>query len=95
MRAADAHRGRGNDDVFRWHSYLNMTYLALNLSRYVNGVAQEAMARSLRAMFARYRIDAITNGVHVATWTSRPFQALFDRHMPRLARRRTSACATR
>jgi starch phosphorylase len=33
-------------------------------------------------MFAHYTIDAITNGVHAATWTSRPFQALFDRHMP-------------
>jgi starch phosphorylase len=33
-------------------------------------------------MFAHYVIDAITNGVHAATWTSQPFQALFDRHMP-------------
>jgi starch phosphorylase len=33
-------------------------------------------------MFARYTIDAITNGVHAATWTSPPFQELFDRHIP-------------
>jgi starch phosphorylase len=33
-------------------------------------------------MFAHYTIDAITNGVHAATWTSPPFQALFDRYIP-------------
>jgi starch phosphorylase len=33
-------------------------------------------------MFAEYRVDAITNGVHAATWTSPAFQALFDRHIP-------------
>jgi starch phosphorylase len=33
-------------------------------------------------MFAGYEIDAITNGVHAATWTSAPFQALYDRYIP-------------
>jgi starch phosphorylase len=33
-------------------------------------------------MFAQYQIDAITNGVHGATWMSRPLQTLFDRHIP-------------
>src|SRR5262252_10006367 len=33
-------------------------------------------------MFAHYVIDAITNGVHVATWTSEPFRALFDQYIP-------------
>lgn len=33
-------------------------------------------------MFPRYVIDSITNGVHAATWTSEPFQELFDRYMP-------------
>jgi starch phosphorylase len=28
-------------DVLRWENYLNMTYLALNLSHYVNGVAKK------------------------------------------------------
>lgn len=60
---------------------LNMTYLALNLSRYVNGVARKHGEVS-RQMFAGYTIDAITNGVHAATWTAEPFQALFDRHIP-------------
>jgi glycogen phosphorylase len=67
--------------VFSWDNYLNMTYLALNLSHYVNGVAKRH-AEVLRQMFAQYRIDAITNGVHATTWTSQPFQALFDRHIP-------------
>jgi starch phosphorylase len=33
-------------------------------------------------MFAGYQIDAITNGVHVASWTSKPFQELYDRYIP-------------
>ncbi|PYR46787.1 MAG: alpha-glucan family phosphorylase [Acidobacteria bacterium] len=67
--------------VFSWDNYLDMTYLALNLSHYVNGVAQRH-AEVLRQMFSQYRIDAITNGVHATTWTSQPFQALFDRQIP-------------
>ncbi len=62
-------------------SVLNMTYLALNLSRYVNGVALKHGETS-RLMFAGYSIDAITNGVHAASWTSEPFRALFDRYIP-------------
>src|SRR5581483_3976709 len=60
---------------------LNMTYLGLNMSRYVNGVAKRHGEVS-RMMFAGYDIDAITNGVHAATWTSPHFQVLFDRHIP-------------
>jgi starch phosphorylase len=33
-------------------------------------------------MFAGYTVDAITNGVHAATWVSGPFQKLFDRYIP-------------
>ena len=40
---------------------LNMTYLALNLSGYVNGVTKKHGEVS-RLMFAGYAIDAITNG---------------------------------
>jgi glycogen phosphorylase len=36
-----------------------------------------------REMFPDYAIDAITNGVHAATWTAPAFQAVFDRHLPR------------
>jgi len=70
-----------------WQSVLcheglfNMTYLALNLSRYVNGVSKEHGEVS-RLMFARYVIESITNGVHAATWASEPFQRLFDSHVP-------------
>jgi starch phosphorylase len=60
---------------------LNMTYLGLNMSRYVNGVAKRHGEIS-RMMFAGYHIDAITNGVHAATWTCPHFQALYDRHIP-------------
>jgi starch phosphorylase len=60
---------------------LNMTYLALNLSTYVNGVAKKHGEVS-RLMFGDYPVDSITNGVHAATWTTEPFQALFDSHIP-------------
>jgi starch phosphorylase len=35
-----------------------------------------------RRMFDGYSIDAITNGVHAATWTADEFHDLFDRHIP-------------
>jgi glycogen phosphorylase len=60
---------------------LNLTYLALNFSHYVNGVAMRHGEVS-RAMFGGYIIDTITNGVHAATWTAEEFHALFDRHIP-------------
>lgn len=60
---------------------LNMTYLALNMSRYINGVAQKHGEVS-RLMFAGYTIDAITNGVHAATWVSKPFKDLFNKYIP-------------
>jgi starch phosphorylase len=60
---------------------LNMTYLALSLSRYINGVAKKHGEVS-RLMFAGYSIEAITNGVHAATWVSEPFRELFDRYIP-------------
>ncbi len=61
---------------------LNVTYIALRLSRYVNGVAMQH-GKVSRAMFPEYQIDAITNGVHAGTWTSQPMQTAFDRHLPR------------
>jgi starch phosphorylase len=67
--------------VFRSGGTLNMTYLALNLSRYVNGVALRHGEIS-RGMFPGYPINSITNGVHAATWASESFQRLFDRHIP-------------
>jgi glycogen phosphorylase len=67
--------------VFSSDGVLNMTYLALNLSHYVNGVAKKHGEVS-QAMFGHYVIDAITNGIHAATWAAEPFAALFDRHIP-------------
>ncbi len=60
---------------------LNMTHLALRLSRYANGVSI-AHGEVSRAMFPGYQIEAITNGVHAVTWTSPPFSQLYDRHIP-------------
>jgi starch phosphorylase len=60
---------------------LNMTYLALSLSHYINGVAKRH-ANVSQHMFADYKIDAITNGVHAATWVSPPLAALYDLHIP-------------
>jgi starch phosphorylase len=60
---------------------LNMTFLAMRLSRFINGVAMRHGEIS-RAMFPHYPIDSITNGVHAPTWTSPPFRNLYDRHVP-------------
>ena len=59
---------------------LNMTYVALRFSRYVNGVALQHGNVS-REMFPEYQIDAITNGVHAPTWVSEPFQELLDKNI--------------
>ena len=60
---------------------LNMTYLALSFSHYVNGVAKKHGEVS-QHMFARYKIDAITNGVDAPTWAAPSVAKLFDRHIP-------------
>ena len=60
---------------------LNMTFLGLRFSHYINGVAMHHGEVS-RDMFPIYPIHAITNGVHAVTWTSPPFQELYDRHIP-------------
>ncbi len=60
--------------------YLNMTLLALNLSRYINGVARKHGEIS-RKMFPGYPIDSITNGVHVCNWISKSFCHLYDKYI--------------
>jgi starch phosphorylase len=60
---------------------LNMTYLALSLSNYINGVAK-LHGEVSRRMFPNVPIEAITNGVHAATWSSPAFRDLFDRYIP-------------
>jgi starch phosphorylase len=63
------------------NALLNMTYLALRFSRYVNGVAMQH-GKVSQLMFPDYYIHSITNGVHAATWLSEPMQALLDEAIP-------------
>ena len=60
---------------------LNMTRLALNLSEYVNGVAKKH-AEVSNAMFPGYKVHAITNGVHPATWVAESFRKLYNYYVP-------------
>ncbi|MBI3773476.1 MAG: alpha-glucan family phosphorylase [Gammaproteobacteria bacterium] len=60
--------------------HLNMTSLALNLSNYVNGVAKSHALLS-NHMFPGYRVHAITNGVHPATWASKSFNKLYGNYL--------------
>ena len=60
---------------------LNMTFLALYFSRYINGVSMRHEEVS-QDMYPSYPINAVTNGVHAATWTAPPFARLYNRHIP-------------
>ncbi len=60
---------------------LNMTHLALSLSRYVNGVAMRHGQIS-RDMYPTYPVNSITNGVHAGTWAAASFQRLYDSYIP-------------
>jgi glycogen phosphorylase len=62
-------------------SVLNMTYLGLCFSHYINGVSMRHEAIS-QTMFPNYPINSITNGVHAVTWTSESFSKLFDHFVP-------------
>ncbi len=81
---ADQILGRPEVDEVRNAFYcgdrLDMTFLALNLSHYVNGVAKRHGEIS-RLLFAGYTIDAITNGVHALTWAAAPMAQLYDRYI--------------
>lgn len=59
---------------------LNMTLLALNLSKYTNGVTEEHMKYS-RQLFPSFHIQEITNGVHSYYWTCPHFRRLFDKYI--------------
>lgn len=70
------------DEAEAWEGdALNMTFLALRFSGYVNGVAMRHGEVS-RGMFPAYDISAITNGVHAVTWISPAFSQLFDTFIP-------------
>jgi starch phosphorylase len=81
VRALGRNDFAAHHDVFCCEGELNLTYLALNLSRYVNGVAKKHGEVS-QHIFAHYKIDSITNGVHAPTWVSPAFQGLFDQRIP-------------
>jgi starch phosphorylase len=68
-------------EVFCCEGRVNLTYVALNLSGFVNGVAKRHGEVS-RLMFKPRQIDSITNGIHIATWLSKPFSDLYDQHVP-------------
>jgi starch phosphorylase len=57
---------------------LNMTYLGLFFSRYINGVAH-LHGQVAQGLYPDYKIKSITNGVHSRTWTGEHMAALYDR----------------
>jgi len=63
------------------NALLNMTYLALRFSRYVNGVSM-THGKVSQQMFPEYRVHSITNGVHAATWISEDLKAVLDEEIP-------------
>jgi len=70
----EAARAMENDE-------LNMTFVALRCTRFVNAVALRHKEVS-QEMFPEFPVKAITNGVHAVTWTSQGFRDLFDRDIP-------------
>lgn len=67
--------------IFLDNNEMNMTLIALNLSKYVNGVAKRHGVIS-REMFPGHSIDSITNGIHLYSWAAPSFQQLFDKYIP-------------
>jgi glycogen phosphorylase len=63
------------------NNLMNMTYIALRFSRFVNGVAMQH-GKVSQQMFPDYKVYSITNGVHAATWLSPHFQELLDEEIP-------------
>lgn len=63
------------------HDAMNMTMLALNLSGFVNGVA-ERHAETAQRMFPGYRIRAVTNGVHLPMWAHPAIAHLLTTYNP-------------
>ncbi|MBX3365398.1 MAG: alpha-glucan family phosphorylase [Phycisphaeraceae bacterium] len=68
-------------DLYGDGETLNTTVLALNFTRFANGVARRH-AEVSREMFPGYAIAPITNGVHASTWVGPSFAELYDRHVP-------------
>lgn len=60
---------------------LNMTHLALSLSRFVNGVARKH-GEVARALYPGFRVRSITNGVHLGQWAHPAIARLLDGLVP-------------
>ena len=60
---------------------VNMTKVALYFSGYSNAVSKSHQIIA-QEMFPEYHLQAITNGVHSATWTASEFQKLYDKYLP-------------
>jgi len=80
-----AYRVAGNQ--LPWHikeiageNELNMTKLALNMSRHTNAVSKKHGEVS-RDMFPDYQINSITNGVHAGTWVCKQMAGVFDKYI--------------
>jgi glycogen phosphorylase len=80
--------GRVIKDYYPWSSKLaehdgkfNMTYLALNLSNYVNGVAKKHKEVSMM-MFPGREIHSITNGIHTRSFVSEEMGKVFTKYIP-------------
>ncbi|MEM3372784.1 MAG: alpha-glucan family phosphorylase [Candidatus Anstonellales archaeon] len=72
------------DDLFDYikeNKVFNTTHFALEYSFYANGVSKKH-GEIARAMFPKYDIRSITNGVHSQTWVCEPMQKLFDLRIP-------------
>ena len=67
-------------DLWLHDHAFNMTHLAVNLSRHMNGVSKRH-GEVLRQMYRNRQATSITNGVHAVRWTSDPLQSVFDRHL--------------
>jgi starch phosphorylase len=63
------------------NNLMNMTYIALRFSRFVNGVAMQH-GKVSQQMFPDYKVYSITNGVHAATWLSPHFREVLDEEIP-------------
>lgn len=68
-------------DLYGKPGVLNTTILALNLSKFANGVARRHGEIS-RDMFPGYDIAGITNGIHATTWACPQMRTLFDEYTP-------------
>ncbi|MBD3388739.1 MAG: alpha-glucan family phosphorylase [Candidatus Altiarchaeales archaeon] len=70
-----------HDNIVDERNLLNMTYLALYHSGFINAVGK-MHGEVTKRMFPHYDINAITNGVHPNTWVSEHMAKVFDRYIP-------------